>query len=322
MQNKKCIVEIKNKKDQKCFSRAVAVAIAHRRLKDSPEAQNHYSYLRDGREPQQERDADEIMRNAGLDSHVGACGHKEWALVEQSLDSRYKLNIFAKEYCRGVLYEGREAKESLNLYLYDEHFAVITSLSAFMQRSYACPNCTVGYNNINEHVCLNTCRYCNHPGRCISDGQRIKCVDCGQWLPSQKCYDQHKSSYSRTNGERGKRIRLDAMCNTNKRCPKCTRIIRGKHECYKWECNACHQIVDKDADHQFKCYMQPIETKKNKEGEETKFEKSFIFFDFEASQDREYGRDKHDQPIYIHDVNFCVVHKVCDKCKASTDDRW
>ena len=64
--------------------------------------------------------------------------------------------------------------------------------------------------------------------------------------------------------------------------------------------------------------MQPVERKKDESGNELKFEKSFVFFDFEANQDRELRKDKDGQPIFVHETNYCIVHKVCDLCK---DDR-
>ena len=315
LKNKKSIIKINNT-DRKCLQRAVAVAIAHKRRGDSDEAKLNSENMVRGRKVQEEA-ADEIMFNAGLASHNGPCGRREWILVEQSLDKRYKLQIFAQDCCRGVVYRGREAKETLNLYLYDSHFAVITSMEVFANRSYYCDRCTIGFDHKNTHVCLDICDYCKQLGKCISDDKRIKCMDCNKWLPSRKCYDQHKSCYYLSNGDEGKRTKMDSMCNTSKRCNKCKRIINNgeKHECYTWTCSACKMLVKNTRGHQFHCYMQPAEREKDESGEFKKFEKSFIFFDFEANQDREIERDKDGQPIFAHDPNYCIVHKVCDICK-------
>ena len=51
------------------------------------------------------------------------------------------------------------------------------------------------------------------------------------------------------------------------------------------------------------------------------FEGTFIFFDFECYQSREMERDKHGNPVFAHDPNYCVVHKVCDLCKHD-DEVW
>lgn len=309
LENTKSIILIKNK-DQKCFPRAVAVSIAHQRRNDSKAAMNYYIYLRRGREPYQKDDADEIMRKAGLELHNGACGPQEWKQVENSLDKRYKLCIIAKDYCRGVVYEGRDANETLYLYNYDGHFAVITSMTAFTKKSYYCDKCLIGYDLSENHDCIVRCNNCMNIGRCINNGERIYCDICNLYFASQKCYDQHKEYYYQSKGN-GKRQRKDAMCNSHQRCRYCKRIIEGSnHECFKWKCSACNLIVQNEKEHQFNCYMQPKEIIKD-----AKFDKSFIFYDFEANQDRIYEMDKSGEIIYAHDINFCIVHKVCDLCK-------
>ena len=315
LRNNKCILEIKNK-DEKCFARAVSLAIAHKRKDDSTEAMNHYKYLRDNREPYAGNDADLILCRAGMSSHTGPCGRDQWMQVERSFNKRYRIVVYCQEYCRNRYYVGpNDAKETLNLFLHDSHFAVITSMSGFAMRSYYCEDCNKGFNNKDAHVCKNSCRHCMQNGVCIADGTRRICTDCRYWFKSQKCFDQHKSRYYRSNGE-SKRTSMNAICTTRIRCMICKRVKRDdKHKCFTWECNACHKIIENDANHQFKCYMQPTESKKDDSGNDMKFEHSFIFYDFEACQNHELDRDKNNLPIYKHEVNFCIAHKVCDICK-------
>ena len=59
-----------------------------------------------------------------------------------------------------IAYEGpHQAKDKLYLYHVDSHYSVITSMTAFVERSYYCDNCQVGYNNLGIHVCELVCMY-------------------------------------------------------------------------------------------------------------------------------------------------------------------
>ena len=337
------LIEIRNK-DEKCFPRAVAIAIAEKRKNDSKEANNHFDYLRRGRKIKNKSEdemANEILRLAGLTDHAGACGPQEWRAIEDSLDARYGLRIWAKNYCRGILYEGRAASEYLHLFLYDEHFAVITKITAYLNRSYVCHSCLSGYNTLGEHNCENICRQCSQVGHCASEGKRIYCSKCNNWFSSQRCFENHQLNFKKV-AEGAKRRKTNTACDERKRCTKCQHIIyrKGKHICFKFKCSVCKLDVINEKEHQFNCYMQPqkkievasettekegdISEKSSDDNEKKsvsskKFEKSFVFFDFESCQTRLHSTDKNEKAIFAHDPNYCVVQKVCDICKDDNE---
>ena len=329
----KALIQIKNK-DEKCFSRAVVVAIAEKRKNDSLVAKNYYENdmcrKRTKRDKQLEA-ATVLMRSAGLEDHEGPCGLEEWKQMENSLERRYGLRIWSKDYCGGILYEGRDAGVFLNLFLYDSHFLVITSMETFLNRLYFCGTCLKGYNTIGKHKCKHTCKLCKQPGgNCLSEkGVRIHCPDCNVWFTSQQCFNNHTREYELTAGEEKrsgvKRFKvMESACKLHKRCANCNHMKMDGHICFKFKCSNCKLDVVNEKDHQFNCFMQKLSEAEKKSGEEKEnkpFDKSFVFFDFESYQTRELSKDKHGKSVLAHDPNYCVVQKVCDLCKDD-DDIW
>lgn len=321
--------EIKNK-DEKCFARAVAVAIAAERRNDSGEARNYYeNNIRRNRTTKdfQREDADVLMKNAGLEEHQGPCGPEEWRKLESSLDVRYGIRIWSKDYCRGILYEGRSAPEHLHLFLYDNHFAVITKLTGYLNRSYVCHDCLRGFNNKHEHNCTKTCRYCFQNTRCVSNEKRLYCSKCNNWFTSEQCFDNHKRNFIEVNkGKKRKKTTMMSACCLRKRCTKCHHIKGIAHVCFKFKCSVCKLIVVNEKDHQKNCYMQTLDgdKKKKENSSEEKFigegfQNSFVFFDFESHQTRELTKDKNGNSMFAHDPNYCIVQKVCDICKDDNE---
>nr|CAD7408123.1 unnamed protein product [Timema cristinae] len=74
----------------------------------------------------------------------------------------------------------------LDLYFLDDkqnHFDVITSLTAAFKCGYFCRECRVPFSNKNAHKCESACKKCY---------AKAVCKDCGRWFTNQTCFDNHK----------------------------------------------------------------------------------------------------------------------------------
>ena len=269
-----------------------------------------------GRKVQAE-EADKLIRRAGLLTHEGPYGPLEWAALDQALRPDYRLRIWSKEHCNEPAYEAESGERRIELYLYENHYAVITRIAPYLNRSYYCDICDCSYNNQAVHRCVSGCYFCRQPKPCKRTTS-VFCKVCRFYFPSQSCFDHHKLE---VDGNGTKRLRKESICSRFKRCEKCgIQIDKSQiHRCNQYKCRSCKQYVTKgEENHQLNCYMQPL----RETNEDTKTEQKpqiFIFFDFEASQTRILKHDKNGNPVYAHDPNLCVVNTTCDLCKSDAD---
>ena len=146
---------------------------------------------------------------------------------------------------------------------------------------------------------------------------------CHRYFRGQECFDLHKK----------RTIKGNSTCLALYRCTQCGKTVNRKmdkkHLCGQSYCNVCKGFFPET----HKCYMMPETTdfKEERVSTEEEFEnaKTFIFFDFECTQDdfiecdMKYNPDllgkcqnslKCDCGVYEHKPNLCVVHKVCTLC--------
>ena len=278
LQNKRSVVSIKNK-DDLCLARALVVAIAN------IDKDGRYKLLADSRRPAQGNAARELHRKAGVP--LGPCGISEVKQFQKYLTG-YEINIVSMEHGNSIIYPERpyvtETKR-IYLYLYDNHYDVITTMPGFLNRSYFCHMCRKSYNNTVDHVCDAMCKMCR--GLECSFIEPRDCTDCGRMFKSQACYDRHKEPLG--NG--------GSVCQQVKRCTRCGNSVRvrnwANHICAKTKCRTCKEFVDDNGKDTHYCYMKKPE---ESETEESGYDQ-LMFFDYECRQ--EDG---------IHEPNLCIVH--------------
>src|SRR5262249_20310066 len=155
--------------------------------------------------------------------------------------------------------------------------------------------------------------------------------------------NRHKESKTFTHWKTKEKLET-STCRRKQRCPMCfetvtTRHVK-KHKCGYFYCPRCQQQARRDQNH--KCYMKPLEKKEKEKfledfvkdygalaflgdvefeqgGEEEKQEKEdkckgWIAFDFETTQDTQFGENQ-EGLICMHKVVYCVAQKVCKECK-------
>lgn len=273
---RKCIIQINSTKN--CCARAIVVGRA--RLNKS----KNYESLRKGTYVQTV-EAKALHEEAGIPWNVKSCGVDEWRKFQSVLNPNIQLIVVSRDHLNQVVYQGRPRDEQIILYHYENHFSLITSMTAFLRRSYFCKYCLKGYQNKSAHRCVMKCSACHKNNPC-EETEKIKCNECSRWFFSQECLAHHSGL---------------GTCERLYIC-QCGVLITSKqnkkqHRCGFKHCKWCNST--EPIDHL--CYMQPIKNKSKKEKNE---ETRYIIYDFEAKMG-ENG---------LHIPHLCVAHLVCSSC--------
>ncbi|XP_071110601.1 uncharacterized protein [Haliotis cracherodii] len=324
---KRCIVRIKNE-DQSCLARALVVAqhYAHKPHPLTPAWKAQLVRLmRTNRVDVQGLRARALFRRLGLPE--GPCrGLDDLARVGRALTHlHYQLKVYSQEVGQRLLYKCDEAPPHatvLHLYHHDQHYDVITSMSAFYGSDHYCERCDKRYDHPEKHPCTKEyrCHRCFYSSYCGPQEELgIPCLTCQGWFPNPTCYTRHLQSPSE-----GK----PSACQSIHRCPNCFQLVRVletpmvHHECFDEEhpCLVCREPMTPD----HRCYMTPLreENEEGEEGEEGEGEGGeetekegeeeqhhvrddvqYVFYDFECMQDT--GE---------HIPNLCVVQLGCGRC--------
>ena len=94
--------------------------------------------------------AQQLHRKAGVPE--GLCRLPEVAKFQQVI-TEHQIVVFSAEHFTAIIYKGPKREKQIYLYLYQNHYDVITSVSTFLGTSYWCLECKKGYNNKEEHCC-------------------------------------------------------------------------------------------------------------------------------------------------------------------------
>jgi len=101
--------------------------------------------------PLQATRANQLMKDAGLQGHVGGCGIPELQKLQAFLTPGYQIKVWCMEKFDKLIFEGPKAQKLLHLYLHENHYDVITSI--FFDNSYWCETCNKGYEHQTDHKC-------------------------------------------------------------------------------------------------------------------------------------------------------------------------
>lgn len=225
---------------------------------------------------------------------------------------------------------GHEDWPLIYLYLVDHqgvsHFHSIVNISGFFSSVYFCERCFKQYNTNINHRCETTCIVCKSVN-CPETDSPMSCRSCHMTCRSSECFQRHEEKKLK----KGEEVSMSS-CDKFWRCTTCKKVINrdkrseDKHECTEWLCKSCHSFVTEG----HRCYLFAEEPK-------TPVTK-FVFFDFEASQDRMAECQEGYSPKRCCDIpckncskcqnclqswcgqprhvpNFVVAQTVCDGCK-------
>ena len=317
LSDKKCIIQVKNDDDM-CCARAIATA------KAKLDKHEQWNSIRQGRSLQGKL---ALELHARADVPLGKCGVAEVKKFQEVLPN-YQILVVSRDHSNAIIYSGPESAKKICLYFNDNHYDVITSMAAFLTKNYYCTKCQKGYDHKENHKCNNVCHMCCKIHNDNSDENWVYCPTCNRYFKGQKCFNLHQQQTAKEN----------STCKTLIRCGECgstinTKKHKRKHVCGESFCNVCKDFYPKD--HQ--CYMLPeraIDTQTPISVEEELIQEqenpqTFIFFDFECTQDDivqcetgfspdESRRCQHcfsaKCGVVKHVPNLCIVHKVCSLC--------
>ena len=273
LHNKRCIIQVPSDSLNMCCARAIVTAIA--KVDGNP----HYEIIRKGRDVQSNL-ALKLQQTAQIP--IGkVCSIEEFEKFQIAIGRDYQLYVYSRDYFNCCIFKGKEfAEKQVYLYHAENHFSVITSMSAFLEKTYFCKQCQLGYDHKASHTCKNGCSCCKMATKCSFTDWKL-CENCHRYFVSEECYNNH--------------ITQD-ICKYIQCCNDCGQTFHKyhKHICGVKYCKYCR--AEKPVSHT--CYIQPLKQKKPSP------EQPYIFFDFECLLDEENK----------HVPNLCVAHKVCGRC--------
>ena len=299
LSRKRCVVRIKNK-DNSCCARAIVTAIAH--VGKDPK---YSSYLNANKSKRsiQSREAEKLHKKAGIPLHT-PCGINEIKKFQKVLKDDYQIVVVSKDYFNGIIYSGASVRGAKKIILFHHanHYDVITSMPAFLSRSYYCFKCQKGHNN-KDHRCIYDCRSCFKDCGPKPRGRLkwVKCSDCLRSFKGERCFKKHKEIFAGA-----------STCDNFHKCSICEQVFtlkrkphQSEHICNEKLCYNCDDYVP----HNHLCYIKTVG-----EGKEMGCDDSegigdsldsfrYIFFDMECVQ--ETGK---------HEPNLCISYTVCDVC--------
>ncbi|KAG5869866.1 hypothetical protein JTB14_031598 [Gonioctena quinquepunctata] len=281
------IIHIANR-DNLCLARAVVVAIA--KIEGDPE---YNKILRDIKKIQSRKTL-ELLASAQLEIPIEGAGIPELREMQRFL-TEYKITVY-KYGCRGrePLFQGPDAEKKINLLHHNNHFNVITSLTAAFSCNHFCESCSTPFNDRKGHLCDRTCPGCRQSPPCTVENGR-RCNDCHRYFRNHNCFEAHKKPSMR---------KTKSLCDSIRACIKCFKTIPKdrKHTCDEIFCNICHK--HQPSNHH--CFIQPDSGKSNKD------DFLFIFYDLETRQEK-----INPDGSALHEPNLCVFKQRCNVCIAS-----
>ena len=146
-------------------------------------------------------------------------------------------------------------------------------MTAFLNRSYFCTSCLIGYSNKDQHHCEAVCIQCRTElcDAKATDNNRewLKCKECLRSFKTQLCFQLHLDTKT---------------CNSYYICRKCSGFVnmnrlpksRKSHVCGDFYCKICSEYVSKG----HVCYMKPADKPDFKDH----LPEKYICYDFECQQ--------------------------------------
>ena len=257
LKKKRCLITIRNK-DDLCCARAIVT------VKARVDVDSQYNNLQKGR-PIQERLAKQLHR----DAHVPETPCKHAEAFQAFLGPEYQLIVV--EGMKGQIWyknsEYNDAEHVIALVKIKSHYHGITSLPAFLNRSYFCRYCDKSYNEESgeNHNCKGqNCVACRRgKKRCKNFATWVKpthyCHECNRRFYGPDCFEAHKKGTEKTK----------SVCKRFKKCNTCCKVYKRyqEHQCYTATCGNCGQR--KEIQH--RCFIQPFKTKKDAEEPEEEY---------------------------------------------------
>ena len=238
----KGVIEIKND-DNLCLPRAIVTAIAqfHPDRKYKQNVRKNIGKIQD-------RLSTELLSQANITIDPDGSGFSELQKFQNHLKD-YRITVFKytiKKKGTEILFKGADSLEcsmkNINLLYHNNHYNVITSLTAAFCCSYYCEVCNKGYDNKKNHRCKGKCFFCTSSPPCLRNGS-LSCLKCKRSFMNELCFQNHLT----TNDSNS--------CKNLMRCTSCLKFFKSsrEHDCNETFCSICKTHVDRN----HFCFMQP-----------------------------------------------------------------
>lgn len=205
-------------------------------------------------------------------------------IIEQYYED-YQITVYHRnvKIHNKPLYKGPNNNKHLYI-VYNEseqHYDAITSIKGFLNKSYFCHYCKIGYDFILAHRCKNVCKSCRKfdCNYIKTQPYPLKCNKCKIYARNTSCFQFH----------------LENICNKLENCENCGKYAYKNHICKDDEkyCRNCKSVVD----YSHKCYILDDHEK------EPATYLGYIFFDYECTVINK-----------VHVANLVIAKKVCNMC--------
>ena len=202
-----------------------------------------------------------------------------------------------------ILYEGLPQEHKIALFLYNEHFNLVTKIPALHGSEQYCFKCHRGFSSIFHHRrCKDNCGCCFVRHTSVQGLEMVPCTECKREFKDRSCYDNHK---------RINVLKNRTVCEYIKFCQICEYSYKtgSSHRCGR-PCVTCGKISfggSKKKDHQ--CFMGTDERSK-------KHHKKYnhIFFDIESAIKHLDKSKNASGYIGMHIPVLIVATKICSSC--------
>ena len=305
LKKKRCLIAINNK-DNLCAARAIVT------VKALVNGDTQFNNLKKGL-PIQERLARLLHREANVAEKP--CGRKELKQFQEFLGHQYQLIVV--EGMKGQMFfknkQYDDAPNIIALVKMNTHYHAVTSLPAFLNRSYFCQYCGRGYNdeNAEHHNCKGqNCLACRRgKQRCKNfaswETPSYYCQDCQRRFYGPDCFQNHLQGTEKRK----------SVCKRFKKCLTCCKTFKRtkQHLCFNARCGNCGRI--QAVSHQ--CFIQPYKPKKRSEQEEEDETEKYIGQSEEEDEDvRTFSEDEKPPPVIVAFDIECAATPI-----EGTDDK-
>ena len=171
-QKKQSVIQINNTEDNLCFARAVVVGMCYSERENTGTWNKRWLCIRKSDRPLQKTEAEKLLKEAGV-LPSQPIGVNEYKQIQALL---YKKNYVIKVHSQHSKVEKvfehppvTSESKIIHVYFHQKHYDYIKSITGFLDCSYYCEFCDVGYKNRESHVCPHICKACYRIGKCASE---------------------------------------------------------------------------------------------------------------------------------------------------------
>lgn len=311
----RCLVRIQQANDNHCLPRALVVAHARfnsRGIQSGPLLQ-HYERIRKVGSAVQRDAARDLIRDARVEIPDGGSGLAEIQQFQDYYAHNHRLAIMVWE--AGRIGDGEAAffdgcRYMTRLFMMrtgilnilftprERHYDVIGSMTGLVMSHNFCTVCNKGFRKLSSHRCPNKCMCCRNGPPCQITEELVDCENCSMSFYGENCLENHRRANSFNENV--------TVCEAIRRCENC-RVVKQidqskPHVCGYSFCSICNE----SRPYNHKCYMRGLKSKNP-----SKIRVAYIFYDFEAKQERGLNDDRDTR---VHEINFAVAQTVCTVC--------